>query len=142
MECGALVLRIFDVTWAARRRYVILGFAAVVLGASVVLYRRLGGPGSALVRGHVGDVAATMLVYAVVSLAWRASPWARGVGTFAFAAAIECVPLVWHAPGNVSGFLVGTQFDLLDLVAYALGVVIAVVSTSPRRPRPGAPRAR
>ncbi|HEX5057775.1 MAG TPA: DUF2809 domain-containing protein [Kofleriaceae bacterium] len=106
-----------------RRRFAWLGAAAIALGIAVLVYR---GPGRAIVRGHVGDVAATMLVYAALGAAWRTRRTVRATMTFAVAVAIELVQIGWHARSPAGELLIGSTFDPWDLVAYALGVAIAV----------------
>lgn len=106
-----------------KRRFVWLGAAAIALGLAVLAYR---GPGRALVRGHAGDVAATMLVYALVSGAWAARGRVRAVATLAIAVAIELGQLVWHARSLAGELLIGSTFDPWDLVAYVLGIAVAV----------------
>jgi hypothetical protein len=113
----------FQRSIAMARRFVELGAAALVLGAAVVIYR---GPGRELVRGHVGDVAATMLVYALLGLVWRARPWLRAVVTLAIASAIELGQTVWHATSWLGEMTAGSTFDAWDFPAYAAGVVVAL----------------
>jgi hypothetical protein len=106
-----------------KRRFVWLAVAALAIGAAVLLYR---GPGRGVIRGHVGDGAATMLVYAMIGLIWRARPAVRAAATLAIAAVIECGQTVWHAKGLLGELTVGSTFDGWDFVAYGIGVVIAV----------------
>jgi len=106
-----------------KRRFVWLAAVALALGAAVVLYR---GPGRAFVRGNLGDVAATMLVYALLGLVWRARPWVRAVITFAIACAIEIGQTIWHATSWVGEMTAGSTFDAWDFVAYAAGIVVAL----------------
>ena len=106
-----------------KRRFLTLGGAALVLGIAVVLYR---GPGRALERGHVGDVAATMLVYAVLGVVVRTYWPVRAGATLALATAIELGQTLWHPTSPTVAFAAGTTFDPLDLLAYAVGVVVAV----------------
>jgi hypothetical protein len=108
---------------AMARRFVWLGVVALALGAAVVLYR---GPGREIVRGNVGDVAATMLVYALLGLVWRARPWVRAAVTLAIAAAIELGQTVWHATSWLGEMTAGSTFDAWDFAAYAAGVVVAL----------------
>lgn len=106
-----------------KRRWLGLAAAALAIGAGVLLYR---GPGRAIVRGHGGDVAATMLVYAVLGLAWRARLAWRALGTMAIATAIELGQTWWHASSFAGELLIGGTFDGADFVAYALGTLIGV----------------
>jgi hypothetical protein len=107
-----------------RRRFVELAIVALAIGVLVLLYR---GPGRAIVRGHVGDVAATMLVYALFGLAWaRARIAIRAAITLVIAVAIELGQTWWHVESPTGALLLGTTFDTWDLVAYAIGVALAV----------------
>ena len=106
-----------------RRRFVWLGLVAIGIGLAVLAYR---GPGRVIVRGHVGDVAATMLVYALAGMTLRASIAVRALVTFAIALAIELGQTVWQADSMAGELLIGSTFDPWDLVAYAIGVAIAV----------------
>lgn len=106
-----------------KRRFVWLGVAALAIGVAVLLYR---GPGRAIVRGHVGDVAATMLVYAMLGMLWRARLAMRAATTLAIAVAIELGQLVWSTRSSPLEILIGSTFDRWDLVAYVLGVVVAI----------------
>ena len=116
------------------RRFVWLGAVALALGVAVVVYR---GPGRELVRGHVGDVAATMLVYALLGLVWRARPWVRAGVTLAIASAIELGQTVWHATSWVGEMTAGSTFDAWDFAAYVVGVVIALAWERGQRRRTG-----
>lgn len=107
-----------------KRRFVWLGLAAIALGCAVLVYR---GPGRGVIRGHVGDVAATMLVYALLGGVWSARMRTRAFATYAIATAIELGQLVWHARSTLAELTIGSTFDALDLVAYAAGVAVAVV---------------
>jgi hypothetical protein len=108
-----------------RRVFWTLGLVAIAIGVAVLLYR---GPGRAFVRGHVGDVAATMLVFALVSLAARrATPGVRALVTMTIATAIEVGQMSWHAHSTAGHLVFGSTFDPIDLAAYAAGVVIALV---------------
>ncbi|HWU89710.1 MAG TPA: DUF2809 domain-containing protein [Kofleriaceae bacterium] len=106
------------------RRFAWLAAAALALGVAVVLYR---GPGRGVIRGHVGDVAATMLVYAVLGMIWRARPAVRAAATMAVAAAVELGQTMWHAEGFAGEMTIGSTFDGWDFVAYGVGVTLAVL---------------
>lgn len=106
-----------------KRRFVWLAVAALVIGVAVLLYR---GPGRSIIRGHVGDVAATMLVYALISLVSRARVAYRAAGTMVIATAIELGQVLWRFESSAGALLLGSTFDAWDLVAYAVGVCVAV----------------
>lgn len=106
-----------------KRRFVELAAVALVLGVLVLLYR---GPGRELVRGHVGDVAATMLVYALVGLVSRARIRTRAAITMAIALAIELGQTWWKIDSTAGSLLLGSTFDAWDIVAYAIGVAVAI----------------
>ncbi len=119
MESGSGVRRYV----LMRRRFVWLGLAAIALGVAVLLYR---GPGRAVIRGHAGDVAATMLVYAAISMFWSVRMRTRAIATFAIAAVIEIGQLVWNARSLLAELTIGSSFDAWDFVAYAIGVAVAL----------------
>jgi hypothetical protein len=102
-----------------------LGALAIAIGGAVLLYR---GPWQPFVRGHVGDVAATMLVFAIVSLVRpTASTGVRALVTMAIATSIEVAQVWFHARSTAGHLVLGSTFDPIDLAAYVVGVGIAVV---------------
>ncbi len=104
-------------------RLAIIAAIGVGLGVIALAYR---GPGRPIVRGHVGDIGATMLVFALVSAAWRGPRWARAASTAAIALAIELRQTFAAAPEDVVGTMVlGSTFDAWDLVAYGVGIAAA-----------------
>lgn len=105
------------------RRMLTIAAIGVALGVLALAYR---GPGRALVRGHVGDAGATMVVFALVSAVWRGPGWARAALTAALALAIELRQVVATAPTDVVGTMtLGSTFDGWDLVAYGVGIAAA-----------------
>lgn len=97
---------------------------ALLLGAGCFFYR---GPGRELIRGHLGDAAAAMLVYAVVGLAWRRSIVVRTLLAAGIVAAIELRQVLGHAlPGLTGELFFGATFDPWDFLAYGLGLAAAV----------------
>jgi hypothetical protein len=108
----------------ARKHFLAMAATALVIGALVLAYR---GPGREFVRGHVGDVAATLLVFALLGLAWRTRLRTRAVTAFAIACAIELGQTVWHATSLAGELVLGGTFDPWDILAYAIGVAVAVV---------------
>lgn len=123
-----------------KRRFWWLGIAAIALGIAVVAYR---GPGRAIVRGHVGDVAAAMLVFAILGALWRARAAVRAASTLAIATAIEIGQAFWRAESTAGELLVGNTWDPWDLVAYVTGVGVALVweAIAVRRCAHASPRA-
>jgi len=116
-----------------RRRFVVLAMIAIAIGVGCLVYR---GPGRAIVRGHVGDGGATMLVYAMLSIAFvRTKPWLRAAITMAIATSMELGQLVWHATSTTGALLVGSTFDWWDFVAYILGTLAALGWDRATRPR-------
>lgn len=108
-----------------RKHFLWLGLAAIGIGVFVLLYR---GPGRVIVRGHVGDVAATMLVYATLgAIWWRTRMGVRALVALAIAVAIEVGQMFWSARSLVGELLVGNTCDPWDIVAYVLGVGVALV---------------
>lgn len=109
------------------KRFAPLALMALAIGVGVLLYR---GPGRPFVRGHVGDVAATMLVYAMLgAILWGklARPGWLAFGAMAIATAIELGQRVWTGTGAAGEILVGGSFDGWDFAAYVLGTIVAVV---------------
>ena len=108
-------------------RFAPLALMALAIGMGVLAYR---GPGQPFVRGHVGDVAATMLVYAALgAILWGklAKPGWLAFGAMAIATAIELGQRVWTGTGVAGEILVGGSFDSWDFAAYVLGTIVAVV---------------
>jgi Protein of unknown function (DUF2809) len=114
-----------------RRRLVWLAVASVALGLMCLAYA---GPGRAFVRGHVGDVAAAMLVHALFGLgrpSW--SLRARTAATLAVALAVEAGQLAWSPLGRstVGALTIGSVFDPRDLVAYVAGALVGAAWQRP-----------
>jgi hypothetical protein len=123
-----------------KRAMVIVAAAAVAVGFVSWLWGALALPGRAIIRGHVGDVAAVALVYAVIALVTSARPAVCALVTAAVALAIELAQQRGGSRGGAAGdLLLGRHFDPWDLVAYALGIMVAVAAD--RSPWPGRPAA-
>jgi hypothetical protein len=107
-----------------KKKFLWLGFAAITIGLFVLLYQ---GPGRAVLRGHVGDVAAAMLVYATIG-ALSPQTWIRfrAVTTFLIASAIEFGQSFWNTDSFLGELTIGDTFDWWDIFAYAIGVAVAV----------------
>jgi hypothetical protein len=111
----------------SHRRKLFAGMAitALTLGVAVLLYH---GPGRSITRGNVGDGAATLGVYAVLGFVLpRARIRVRALAVFAFACAIELGQSLWQQTSSLAGELVlGSTCDPWDILAYAIGVAVAV----------------
>jgi hypothetical protein len=112
-----------------------LALAALGLGAIALVWGRCALPAASFVRGHVGDVAATMLTYALAA-SLTARRTVRAAIAFAVALAIELTQALHDGVGGLAGELVlGASFDPWDLVAYAAGIGVAIAWTDPPRRR-------
>jgi len=112
---------------SSRRAFLILAVAAVAFGAACLAYGATALPLRGLVRGHLGDVAAAALVYALVGLVVRAPIAIRAALTAAIAVAVEVAQRRGDPGAGAAGALVlGAHFDPWDLCAYAAGIVAGV----------------
>ena len=121
---------------------VLLAAAALAVGFVSWLWGALALPGRAIIRGHVGDVAAVALVHAGVALVARARPAVCALVAGAVALVIELAQQQGGSRGGAAGdLLLGRHFDPWDLVAYAAGIMVALaLDRSPSPARPGASR--
>ena len=110
-----------------RRGFLVLAAAALALGAACFAYGFTALPLRWLVRGHLGDVAAVALVYALLGLLLRAPVAVRAAITAALALAVELTQRRGDPGAGLAGEIVlGAHFDPWDLCAYALGIGAAV----------------
>ena len=109
-----------------RRRLAIAIAACFAVGAFVLRYR---GPGRAIVRGHLGDVAIVALLYFALALWTPRRRALRAASVGALAAGTELAQLVLPPMRRslAIDLTVGRTFDPVDLAAYALGLALAVV---------------
>lgn len=107
-----------------RRRYFPLAIAAIAIGGITLAYH---GPGQQLVRGHLGDLAVPMLLYATIStLGITRRRWTRAALAIAIPTALELGQCLWTGTGMLGELLVGSTFDLWDMAAYVVGTAIAL----------------
>lgn len=109
-----------------KRALVLLAAAALVVGFVSWLFGALALPGRAVVRGHVGDVAAVALVYAVIALASTGRPTICALLAGITALAIEVAQRGGGRDDAVGELVFGRHFDPWDLLAYAIGIAIAL----------------
>ena len=111
-----------------RRRACLVAATALALALVVLVYR---GPGWHFTRDHVGDVAAAMFVLAVLTFAVpRLRMRVLAPTSFAVCTLVELGQTVWSGlDGTAVGeFVLGAVFDPIDLLAYAVGTVIAGIA--------------
>lgn len=113
-----------------------LAAAALALGALALLWGRMAWPGHALIRGHLGDVGATMLVYALASLL-TSRRLLRATLSATVALTLELAQRHHDGtPSTLSELTIGASFDPWDLLAYALGITLSLAWDSIASPAP------
>lgn len=121
---------------ASRRGSTLACAVTGALGAATLVYR---GPGHGFLRGTVADALVVIFLYALLGRAWRAPAAVRAalVGGLALAVELRQLVVAGGAPRGLAGELtVGATFDPWDLVAYAVGLAVAVtVERAVRRRR-------
>jgi hypothetical protein len=113
------------ITSPRRRRACLVAATALAVALAVLVYR---GPGWHFTRGHVGDVAAAMFVLAAITFAApRRRMRVLAPTSLAACALVEVGQTLWSGlEGTAVGeFVLGAVFDPIDLLAYAVGTVVA-----------------
>ena len=105
----------------------ILAVTALLVGFVSWLFGALALPGRALIRGHVGDVAAVALVYSLIALASRGRPALCALLAAITALAIEVAQRGSGDRDQLGRLVFGNHFDPWDLLAYAIGISIALL---------------
>lgn len=108
----------------SRTQNAVVAAVALALGLLCLLWGQQHWPGAWLVRGYLGDVAIIVFLVAALGVVWPRQAKARLVGVVGLAVAAE-VFQTWHHVRGTAGVALGTTFDPYDLVAYAVGAVIA-----------------
>jgi hypothetical protein len=110
-----------------RFRALVVIVASLAVGAFVLVYR---GPGRSIVRGHLGDLAVAVLLYFAIVLVFSAKTRvrSRAIAVAVFAAGTKLFQSVGPSlrRSTLVDRTVGRTFDPWDLLAYALGIVLAV----------------
>lgn len=107
-------------------RYLPPALGVLALGLGVLAYT---GPGRVLVRGALGDVLVVIFMHFSLGTLWPAPLWRRAafVGVFSFTIeGIQALGVVSPQDPMWSQLIFGSTFDPLDLVAYTLGLAMAV----------------
>lgn len=98
-----------------------LGLAVLVL-----IYQ---GPGRWFVRGLLGDVLVVVFLVACLASLPVGRPWQRVAGVGVFALGTECLQLLQLVGPDapfMAHLILGSTFDPVDLLAYAVGLGVAV----------------
>jgi hypothetical protein len=103
----------------------VAALVALGVGGFVLVYR---GPGFRIVRGHGGDVAVTAFLFFVLGLVtrWSWRPRVALVGVIALATELVQLARLPLRRTLLTELTVGSTFDPWDLLAYALGLLLAV----------------
>ena len=118
-------------TWHRRIAYLALALATIVVGLVIHLGAAVLGTTT---RDVLGDALwASMIVWLISAVVPRARLVARGAAAYAICVIVE-VSQLYHAPTldalratRLGHLVLGSGFDLRDLVSYALGVSAAMV---------------
>ena len=109
----------------SRRAWVVLLLGVIALG----LLSRATAVGFVLWDKYLGDVLYAAMVYAILRIVWRKRPvavWAAGIMLAIELFQLTMIPARLLASGSlfvrICARLMGTQFSLLDLLAYAVGI--------------------
>jgi hypothetical protein len=101
--------------------------AIVALG----IFSRVWHTGSILWDKYLGDALYAAMMYAILSIAWRAPSWKRAAAAMAIMTALEVFQLTLIPAGmlrsaslavRIVARLLGTEFSFRDLAAYVVGI--------------------
>lgn len=104
-----------------KTKYLAIALFSFVAGLAIFFWA------TDLVRGYGGDIVVMIFLYSLLSLFVQAKPRTKAMSIFAVALIIECSQLLpFDAANPLAELLVGQTFDPYDLLAYALGLGIAM----------------
>lgn len=112
-----------------KRRIVYLALAALSFILLVLIATRWAG--HSFVRGFLGDLLVVVFLFLAVKACVDARSGAVALGVFIFACAVETLQFfrlaeaLSLAKGSVARIVLGATFDPLDVLAYAIGCVLA-----------------
>lgn len=108
--------------WRRTALACLLSFGA---GVFVLFYR---GPGFRIVRGHFGDAAITAFLFFLLGLVTRWSWRLRAglVGALALGTELVQLARLPFQRSTLTDLTIGSTFDFWDLLAYAIGLLLAV----------------
>lgn len=111
------------------QQFLLATLGSFLSGIAILVYTELSGPGWQFFRFYIGDVVAVMFLYFLLSLFWSGSVYLRAAMIGTIAVAIELAQLFGLTPKNgnfITQIALGSHFEIWDLVAYGLGLILAV----------------
>ena len=109
------------------RRFHLIAAGGFLAACVFVFFYR--GPGWRFTRGTLGDLFVVGILYHLLSVFWRGSVAARASVIAGVALGVELAQWagIFNAkPSDPLVIVTGHTFDVWDLVAYALGIALAV----------------
>jgi hypothetical protein len=109
-----------------RSRHIAYIAAILILAAFILIYR---GPAWPFVRGFVSDWLIVQLIYLVARF-WVPDRrrYQLAAAIFLLGVVVELIQALVTLPQNlVAELTIGSTFDLLDILAYALGVITVLL---------------
>jgi hypothetical protein len=110
------------------RRFHLAASGACLAACVFVFFYR--GPGWRFTRGTLGDLFVVGVLYHLLSLFWRGSTAARASVIAGVALGVELAQGagIFNAkPSDPLVIVTGSTFDVWDLLAYAVGITLAVM---------------
>ncbi len=106
-----------------------LNHHAKLLIASLILGLIIFHWGRGWVRNYLGDIVVIIFLYSLLSLFTTISSKRKAIIVFIFAVTIELFQLLNFSTGitYIDNLVFGSTFDLLDIVAYAIGAAIIIL---------------
>lgn len=110
-------------------RYFISFFILFVIEVLIALFAH-----DAFVRPYVGDGLVVILLYCLIKSFFKISVWGTAISVLIFSYAVEIlqyfklVELLGLQKYSLARILIGTTFQWGDLVAYAVGIGVVLIS--------------
>jgi Protein of unknown function (DUF2809) len=120
-----------------RRKYFYLTLILLLIEIFIGVYVHDG-----FIRPFVGDVLVVILVYCFIQSFWKIRPVKAMAGVFVFACVVEglqylnIVDKLGLRPYKLLVIILGSSFDWGDIIAYAVGSAIVILTESKLRMKP------
>jgi Protein of unknown function (DUF2809) len=120
-----------------RRKYFYLTLILLLIEIFIGVYVR-----DSFVRPFVGDVLVVILIYCFIQSFWKIQPIKAMAGVFVFACIAEglqylnIVDTLGLRPYKLLVIILGSSFDWGDILAYAVGSAIVILTESKLRLKP------